>query len=289
MTPLPTIVVTGASTGIGEAIARRLDQTGYRVIAAVRKPEDAARLSAAASDRLSTVILDVTSADQIATAAREVESRVGDRGLAGLVNNAGVAIGGPLEYIPMELVRRQFEVNVFGLLAVTQAFLPLLRVARGRIVNIGSIAGKAVSPMVVPYGMSKHAVEALSDGLRLELADTGIETAVIEPGAVKTPIWEKGVSLLAEAERVLPRIAVDRYGRRLRFFGKLLAHLNEAGISPELVVDAVAHALQSPNPRARYLVGRDAKLRAAVSRFLPSRWADRILLDRLAKMERQLQ
>jgi NAD(P)-dependent dehydrogenase (short-subunit alcohol dehydrogenase family) len=282
-----TVLVTGASTGIGEAIARRLDRSGYRVVAGVRKPEDAARLAAQLSDRLTTVTLDVTSPAQTAAALTRVEALTGSHGLFGLVNNAGIAIGGPLEHVPLDLVRHQFEVNVFGLLAVTQAFLPLLRIARGRIVNIGSIAGKAVSPMVVPYGMSKHAVEALTDGLRLELAGTGIETAVIEPGAVKTPIWDKGASLLAEAERILPPVAIERYGRTMRFFGKLMAHLNEHGVAPDLVADAVVDALESPKPKTRYLVGRDARIRAALIRFFPNRFADRLVLARLAKMERQ--
>ncbi|MBM4187029.1 MAG: SDR family oxidoreductase [Gemmatimonadetes bacterium] len=288
MTAPRTVVVTGASTGIGEAITRRLDRLGFRVVAGVRRSDDAARLAAAASDRLVTVTLDVTEPSQIAAAAARVGELVGDRGLAGLVNNAGIALGGPVEFVPIDLVRRQFEVNVFGMIAVTQAFLPYLRVARGRIVNMGSIAGKAVSPMVVPYGMSKHAVEAFTDGLRLELAGSGIESSVIEPGAVKTPIWDKGASLLAEAERTLPAAALARYGRTIRFFGKLMGYLNETGVSAERVADAVVDALESKTPKTRYLVGRDARLRALVVRFLPNRLADRLVLDRLAAMERRL-
>lgn len=289
MTTPKTVVVTGASTGIGEAVTRRLDALGYRVVAGVRRPADAARLTAGGSNRLATVTLDVTDPDQIAAAAAHVAGLVGDGGLAGLVNNAGIAIGGPVEYVPLDLVRHQFEVNVFGLLAVTQAFLPQLRVARGRIVNIGSIAGKAVSPMVVPYGMSKHAVEALTDGLRLELAGTGIEAVVIEPGAVKTPIWDKGATLLAEAAKTLPPIALERYGGTLRFFGKLMAHLNETGVPTDAVADAVVAALESPQPKTRYLVGRDARLRAFIIRFLPNRLADRLVLDRLRAMARDLE
>lgn len=286
---MKNVVVTGASTGIGEAVTRRLDALGYRVVAGVRRPADAARLTAGGSNRLATVTLDVTDPDQIAAAAAHVAGLVGDGGLAGLVNNAGIAIGGPVEYVPLDLVRHQFEVNVFGLLAVTQAFLPQLRVARGRIVNIGSIAGKAVSPMVVPYGMSKHAVEALTDGLRLELAGTGIEAVVIEPGAVKTPIWDKGATLLAEAAKTLPPIALERYGATLRFFGKLMAHLNETGVPTDAVADAVVAALESPQPKTRYLVGRDARLRAFIIRFLPNRLADRLVLDRLRAMARDLE
>lgn len=291
-----TVLVTGASTGIGEAIARRLDQRGYLVVAGVRKPEDGARLRATISDRVHPVQLDVTRSADIEAARASLEALTGSAGLSGLVNNAGIAVGGPIEYLPIDLVRRQFEVNVFGLLAVTQACLPMLRLAKtggrggraGRIVNIGSIAGIATSPMVVPYAMSKHAVEALTDGLRLELADSGIHVAVIEPGAVKTPIWDKGVSMLADAERTLPPIAMERYGRMLRFFGKLLPANNARGIDPDLVADAVVHALEANPPRTRYLVGTDAKIRALIVRLLPDRVGDRLLRRVLARMERRL-
>ncbi len=280
-----SVLVTGASTGIGLAIAVRLDRLGYSVFAGVRKPEDGIRLQAAASPRLVPVQLDVTKPLEIAAAAARIADAVGPRGLAGLVNNAGVAGGGPIEFVPVDTVRQIFEVNVFGLLAVTQACLPMLRTARGRVINIGSIAGKAVSPMVVPYGMSKHAVEALTDGLRLELGEAGIHASVIEPGAVKTPIWDKGVEALGDAERTLPKVALERYGAKLKVFGKVLAHLNDRGVSVELVADAVVDALEATTPKTRYLVGTDAKIRAFIARFLPNRLVDRLVLRAIQRME----
>jgi NAD(P)-dependent dehydrogenase (short-subunit alcohol dehydrogenase family) len=282
------VLVTGASTGIGEAIVRRLDGRGYQVVAGIRKAEDGDRLRATISDRIHPIRLDVTSSADIEAASATIATLAAAAGLRALVNNAGTALGGPLEYVPVDLVRRQFEVNVFGLLAVTQAMLPFLRVATGRIVNIGSIAGIATSPMVVPYCMSKHAVEALTDGFRLELADTGIQVAVIEPGPVKTLIWDKGVSQLAEAKRLLPPIALERYGRTLHFFGKLLAANNANGIPADRVADAVVHAIEADRPRTRYLVGANARLRSLVRRMLPDRVGDRLIRAVLGRMERRL-
>ena len=279
------VLVTGASTGIGQACAVRLDRLGYSVFAGVRKPDDGTRLQAAASARVVPIQLDVTKPAEIAAAAARIAETVGSQGLAGLVNNAGVAGGGPIEFVPVDAVRQMFEVNVFGLLAVTQACLPLLRTARGRVINIGSIAGKAVSPMVVPYGMSKHAVEALTDGLRLELGQAGIHASVVEPGAVKTPIWDKGVEALGNAQRTLPPEALERYGAKLKIFGKVLAHLNDRGVSPELVADAVVDALEANPPKTRYLVGTDAKIRAFICRFLPNRLVDRLVLRAIQRME----
>jgi NAD(P)-dependent dehydrogenase (short-subunit alcohol dehydrogenase family) len=212
---------------------------------------------------------------------------VGGRGLAGLVNNAGIAVGGPLEFVSLDDVRRQFDVNVLGLLAVTQAMLPSLRAARGRIVNIGSIAGRSVAPMVGPYCASKHAVEALTDGLRLELFDAGIEVSVVAPGAVKTPIWAKGIGMLEQIGERLPPAALERYGDRLTFFGKLLAANDRRGVPPDLVADAVLHALEARRPRTRYLVGTDAKLRAMMRWLLPDRAGDAVLRAVLARAARR--
>ncbi len=257
------------------------------MFAGVRKASDADRLRSGASPRLEPIELDVTDAGQIAAAFSQIGARIGDAGLAGLVNNAGVAGGGPLEVIPLAEVRRLFEVNVFGLLAVTQAAIPLLRKARGRIVNIGSIAGKTVTPFVAPYSMSKFAVEALTDGLRLELAPEGIEVVVIEPGAVRTPIWQKGLDALASATP-MPPDAEARYGAKLRFLGKLLELNDRRGVPPEAVADAVVEALRAERPRTRYLVGTDAKLRATLTRFLPDRVTDRLIRSALARLERKL-
>ena len=288
MTTPPAVLITGASTGIGFTCAIRLDQLGYRVFAGVRKPADADRLRAAASDRLAPVRLDVTRDDEIRSAMAAIDEAVGPAGLAGLVNNAGIATGGPIEFLPVAEIRHQLEVNVLGMVAVTQAALPLIRRARGRIVNMGSIAGKTVSPFVTPYCMSKHAVEALTDGLRLELAGSGIQVSVVEPGAVKTPIWAKGTDAVGHAERTLPPAALERYGATLEFFRKLLVYNDARGVPPEQVADAVVHALESDAPRTRYLVGTDAKIRAFIARALPDRVGDGLILAALRRLERRL-
>jgi NAD(P)-dependent dehydrogenase (short-subunit alcohol dehydrogenase family) len=286
---MPSVLITGASTGIGEACVRALDQRGYRVFAGVRRAEDGERLRAATSARLTWVRLDVTNQDQITSAAASIANDVGEGGLDALVNNAGIAVGGPLEFVPMDQMREQFDVNVFGLLAVTQAMLPLLRRApAGRIVNIGSIAGRTVTPLVGPYCASKHAVEAITDGLRLELHATGIQVSVVEPGAVTTPIWGKGTAQLGEAEASYPPIALERYGKQLALFGKLLEVNASRGVPPEAVSAAVLKALESSRPQTRYVVGTDAKVRTWLQWFLPDRVNDRLLRFVLRRVARRL-
>src|SRR5688500_9161604 len=185
------VVITGASTGIGRACAIDLDGRGFRVFAGVRKDEDGERLR---SERpsIEPLRIDVTDAGEIAAARDRVGEEVGERGLAGLVNNAGIAVPGPLEHLPLDEIRRQLEVNVLGQIAVTQAFLPLLRTARGRIVNIGSIGGRVALPLLGPYAGSKHAMEGISDSLRRELRPWGIEVSLVRPGPIATEIWERG-------------------------------------------------------------------------------------------------
>ena len=188
------VVITGASTGIGAACALHLDALGLRVFAGIRNAADGEALHAQASSRLVPVHIDVTDSASIAAAVDTIQSLVGDAGLGGLVNNAGIAVGGPLEMLPLDELRRQFEVNVIGQLAVTQAFLPLLRKARGRIVNIGSIAGRVPLPLIGPYSMSKFALNAMTKSLRLEVDAWGIKVAIVEPGAIATPIWKKSTA-----------------------------------------------------------------------------------------------
>src|SRR5688500_3137446 len=182
------VVITGASTGIGHACALDLDSHGCHVFAGVRREEDAERLR---SERafIEPVRIDVTDADSIASARDRVGEAVGAAGLAGLVNNAGIAVPGPLEHLPIDELRRQLEVNLVGQVAVTQAFIPMLRTSRGRIVNIGSIGGRVALPMLGPYAASKHAIEGVSDSLRRELPPWGIEVSVVRPGPIATEIW----------------------------------------------------------------------------------------------------
>ena len=186
-----TVLITGASTGIGAACAIRLAAAGMHVYAGVREDAAGAALRAQNAALITPLHIDVTDADSIAAAVAALDAQLGDAGLNGLINNAGIAIGGPLEVLPMKEIRRQFDVNVFGALAVTQAFLPQLRRARGRIVNMGSIAGRIALPFLGPYCMSKSALRAMTHALRLEVDAWGIDVALVEPGAIATPIWKK--------------------------------------------------------------------------------------------------
>jgi len=281
----PSVLVTGASSGIGEACVRRLDAQGYQVFAGVRRAEDADRLKAAGSERLRPLLLDVTDSAGIDRAAETVALAVGDHGLSGLVNNAGIAVGGPLEYITSEELRFQLDVNVVGLHAVTRAFLPLVRQGKGRIVHIGSISGQVASPFTGPYAASKHAVEALADALRLELAPEGLHVSVIEPGQVRTPIWDKGLAGFAVVTRRIPDEGMARYGIRLKALEWMVRRAPRVAEPPEAVADAVMHALESAEPRTRYVVGRDARVRLTLSRWLPDRLMDAIVLGVMRRVE----
>jgi len=288
MTTPSAVLVTGAATGIGERCALRLVQQGYRVFAGVRNQEAGERLREAAGPRLHWLLLDVTDGAMIARAGEIVRAVQEDQALAGLVNNAGIAVGGPLEYLPVERLRTQLEVNVIGLHAVTQAFLPLIRKGRGRIVHIGSIAGRLASPFTGAYAASKHAVEALTDALRLELGPEGIQVAVIEPGQIRTPIWDKG---LAEFETIASRINEDglaRYRGRLLALQYIVQRARVHSLSPDAVIDAVIHALESPAPRTRYVVGGDARIRLWLSRLLPDRAMDALMHRAFARLERRV-
>lgn len=275
-----TVVITGASTGIGKACALRLDQMGWHVFAGVRKERDAAALRAAASDRLRPLSIDVTDSDSIYAAAEEVQSSVDGLGLSGLVNNAGIAVGGPLEFIPIDQLRRQLDVNVTGQLAVTQAFLALLRRAQGRIVNMSSIAGRSATPMLGPYSASKHALEALTDSLRLELRPWGIHVSAVEPGEIDTPIWEKSLEVGKEMLAQLPPQAMELYGPLIDMMLDQVA--NAGGIPADEVAKSVIHALTDDNPRNRYVVGQDAHIRLWLER-LPDHIRDGIIASKLPK------
>ena len=252
---MSTVLVTGASSGIGAATAQRLAGRGWRVLAGVRKPDDAP----AGTEEL---ILDVTDAAAIRAAAARVDR------LDGLVNNAGIAVACALEDLPLDELRRQLEVNVVGQLAVTQAFLPAVRAARGRIVLVGSIAGRSSLPFLGAYAISKFALEAVADALRVELQPEGIEVALVEPGTIRTPIWTKPQPL---AERMS-----ERYRTRIEAFRATAAARSSKAVPAERVAETIEHALTAERPRTRYLVGRDARLRAALQK-LPDRARDRVL------------
>jgi NAD(P)-dependent dehydrogenase (short-subunit alcohol dehydrogenase family) len=269
-------VITGASTGIGRACALHLDSLGFQVFAGVRREEDADKVRADGSERLTPLMLDITDADAIAAAAATVASATGE-GLAGLVNNAGVAVPAPLEFIPVPELRRQLEVNLIGQVAVTQAFLPLLRKGRGRVVNIGSIGGRVALPFVGPYAASKFAMEALTDSLRRELRGSGIEVSIVEPGGIATPIWDRGLGTADTLRADMPPEGERLYGKALDAMRKAAADIGRNGLPPQAVADVVEHALTAGRPRTRYLVGRDAKIRARLAKVLPDRVFDRMI------------
>lgn len=276
-TSTPAVVITGASTGIGAACARFLADHGFQVFAGVRDRQAGEVLANGRTLRLIPIHLDVTEDTSIRNAAERVTHHLGDAGLAGLINNAGIAVGSPLEVIPIDQLRRQFEVNVFGQIAVTQAFLPLLRKGHGRIVNMGSIAGRATIPLMGPYSASKHALEALTDALRLELQHWGIQVSVIEPGAIATPIWEKSVKAAKDLEVAADSSAAIGYTELIMRIKETVGKAAERAIPPDAVVRAVVHALTAARPRTRYLVGTDAKIRAWMVKWLPDRLNDRLL------------
>jgi NAD(P)-dependent dehydrogenase (short-subunit alcohol dehydrogenase family) len=270
-----TVVVTGASTGIGEATATRLAAAGFDVFAGVRNDADAERLRGAG---LKPLTIDVTDQATIDAAVSQVTAALAGGGLHGLVNNAGIAVSGPLEHVAIDDLRRQLEVNLIGQVAVIQGFLPLIRAARGRIVNVSSIGGRIALPLAAPYAASKYALEAISDSLRREVRGQGIEVVLIEPGGVKTPIWDKGISEADELEAALPAEAKALYGGMIAALRREVDNIaNRTGIEPSEVGDAIAEALTARKPKTRYLVGRDAKLRWQAAKRLPDRTFDALI------------
>ncbi|HTV74168.1 MAG TPA: SDR family oxidoreductase [Candidatus Acidoferrales bacterium] len=268
-------LITGASTGIGRATALRLAQRGERVFAGVRNPQDGAALVQAGGEKITALELDVTQPSAIESARGQIEASLGTTQLTGLVNNAGIVVAGPLEIISDEDLRRQFDVNFFGAMAVTRAFLPLLRASRGRIVNLSSIAGKVSVPFNGAYSASKFALEAASDALRLELFPMGIHVSLIEPGQIATPIWQRAGDAARTAFEKAPPEKFALYREAMEHF----ASLANAGANQRLSADRVAavieRALFERNPRARYLIGRDARFMLPIAR-LPEPLRDRL-------------
>ncbi len=270
-------LVTGASTGIGRATALRLDAGGWRVFAGVRREEDAASLRDAGSERLVPLMLDVTDAAQITAAAERVGIEVGAAGLDGLLNNAGIAVPGPLETLPIDDFRRQIEVNLTAHVAVTQAMLPAIRAARGRIVFITSIGGLMAFPMFGAYHAAKFGLEAVGDVFRRELRPWGIDVAVVEPGSIATPIWERGDAEVDVIARRSGDAHEQLYGEAAAAFREVARKTGERGIPPERVAVKIEHALTARRPRTRYLVGADARGQALAARVLPDRLLDWIV------------
>ena len=274
--PRGAVVVTGSSTGIGRSCALHLDRLGFKVFAGVRKEADGERLRGDASEHLEPLILDVTESEDISRAAEHVSEATEAR-LAGLVNNAGIGTGGPLELLSLSDFRHQIEVNLIGQIAVTQAFIPALRRARGRLVFISSIGGLLATPYMSPYHASKFGIEAVGDALRQELRQFGVQVSIVEPGSVATPIWEKGS---ATAKAILGNLSAEGqelYGESLARSEEILAQTAERGVPPEKVAKVVAHALTARRPRTRYPVGADARAMATLTKLLPDRLRDRLV------------
>jgi NAD(P)-dependent dehydrogenase (short-subunit alcohol dehydrogenase family) len=264
-----SFVVTGASTGIGRACVDELVRNGFHVWATVRTDDDEAALSADHPEAVTVLRLDLTDPDSVRAAGERVSSA---GPVHGLVNNAGVALPGPLEYLPVEMFRRQIEVNLVGQLAVTQAMMPALRQAREqgkttRIVMIGSIAGRIAGPMLGPYHASKFGLVGLSDGLRAELAPSRIGVVLIEPGAIATPIWGRGTAASEQLLEQLPVAGRDRYAAQISAARASASKSAARGLAPRRVAEVVVKALTTRNPRARYLVGPDAHMAALVARL----------------------
>ncbi|HDP34362.1 MAG TPA: SDR family oxidoreductase [Candidatus Hydrogenedentes bacterium] len=269
-------LITGASTGIGEACAMRLAARGWRVFAGVRREEDGRSLAAQASGSIVPVRLDVTNKEHIAAAVKQVRGLVGEDGLDGLLNNAGIAVGGPLEYLPEDQVEYQFRVNVFGAIAVTQAFLPLIRLATGRILFTSSNSGFWCEPFLSVYGGSKHALEAIGDSLRFELQPWGIHVALIEPGMVRTPIWDKAKNASDNADALYPPEALERYAAPIAAMRRIIEEKPSVVAPPERVARAVQHALEARRPKTRYQVGLDCRIQYCLRRVMPDRMRDRL-------------
>jgi NAD(P)-dependent dehydrogenase (short-subunit alcohol dehydrogenase family) len=286
---MANVLITGTSTGIGEASATLLAERGWTVFAGVRRAEDGDRLKAQVTGDVRPVILDVGKRDDITRVVADIEREVGAAGLQGLVNNAGIGVGGPFEYLTEDDWRWVFDINFFGVIALTKAALPLLRDGEGRIVHIGSVGGRVAAPGLGPYSASKHALEALAESQRAELDGSGspIRVSLIEPGEVKTAIWEKADSDAGEIEGRLDDVGRERYQWLIDLSRGFIDEGRSNGVAPVKVAAAIEHALTADRPKGRYLVGPDAKLaghlltrlpdraRAAANRFGGRRWETR--------------
>jgi NAD(P)-dependent dehydrogenase (short-subunit alcohol dehydrogenase family) len=266
-----SVLVTGASSGIGRACATLLTRQSFRVFAGVRKHEDGAKLEREVEGHLFPVLLDVTDPNSIADAAETISAQLRNGGLDGLVNNAGIGFSGPFEFLPMEDLRTLYEVNVFGQVAVTQAFLPLIRRTTGRIINIGSVGDRLAMPFGAALCSSKSALASMTEALRMELHPWGIHVSLIEPGSISTPAVEK---VTRQAERLFERLPAEAerlYGSMFRSFISRVAECEKHGSAPGVVAETVCQALTDRKPRTRYTAGKDSRLLAVLPRLLPDR------------------
>jgi NAD(P)-dependent dehydrogenase (short-subunit alcohol dehydrogenase family) len=280
---MQSVVITGASTGIGWATAKLLLGRGFRVFGSVRKQADADRLRGEFGANFTPLLFDVTDQAAVLAAAREVRAALGGETLFGLVNNAGIAVAGPVLELSVDEFRRQMDVNVVGPVIATQAFGPLLgsdpslKGPKGRIVMISSVAGKSGNPLMSAYAASKFAIEGLSESLRREMMLFGIDVIIIAPGAVKTPIWSKAEQVDISAYRNSP------FFPALERIRKFMLRLGETGLPAEKIAEAIADALTSANPQLRYQITPDP-MRHLITAVLPKRMVDKIIAKRLGLM-----
>ena len=275
------VLITGTSTGIGEATALHLAEQGFHVFAGIRRTKDGEALQARASASLTPLIIDVTNEQTISAARAAVERAVGDRGLAGLVNNAGIGVPAPIEFQPLADFRRQLDVNLFGPVAMTQAFLPLLRRGMGRIVNVGSVGGMIVLPINGAYSASKFGLKAISDALRLELRQWGIHVSLIEVAPVKTAIFGKTYAALDALRSELGEDAYRLYEGQIAAIRKSVEDTEASADPPLVIAKAIHHALTSDKPKSKYLAGHGGR-QVAVAAALPDGARDKALARELA-------
>lgn len=273
-----TVVVTGASSGIGRATALRLADKGWDVFATVRKEADAESLSAATQGRIHTVHLDLTDEDSVRSAARQVGSMLGDRGLGGLVNNAGMGILSPVEHVTQEQLRQVYQVNVFGQIAVIQAFLPSLRIDGGRIINVGSVGDHVSPPFSVALASPKAAIASVTGALRLELRSEGVRVCLVEPGSINTPAVHKTLGDIDGLLRAMPEEGAVRYGGAMRRMSAAFAAEERSGSAPVVVAAVIERALTERHPKVRYAAGKNARKLTVLSRLLPPTVLDRAIL-----------
>ncbi len=278
---MQSVVVTGVSTGIGWSITKVLIGHGFRVFGSVRKTQDAERLSKEFGENFIPLLFDVTDEVAVQAAAAQVHQQLHGETLFGLVNNAGIAVPGPLMYLPAEDFRHQLEVNLVSVLIVTKAFLPLLgsdhslRGKPGRIINISSVGGRAGGPFVGAYSASKHGLEGFSESLRRELMLYGIDVIIVGPGSVATPIWDKAEQL------DISSFANTEYGESAKRVQEYMIRNGRNGYPPEKVGEVVWHALTTPKPRVRYAVIPGSALSRVIEMLLPKRMVDRIIARNL--------
>jgi NAD(P)-dependent dehydrogenase (short-subunit alcohol dehydrogenase family) len=268
------VVITGTSTGIGAACALRLADEGFSVFAGVRRVEDAEALQQRTPHPLTPLVVDITDEAAITEAADTVKQAVGDRGVAGLVNNAGIVVPGPLEFQPMSDLRHQLEVNLFGHVAMTQAFLPLVRTGGGRLVNVGSIGGRMVLPLAGGYSASKFAMEAVTDAFRLELREWDIHVSLVDPGGSASAIFGKVTAAMDSGAEALHARGINLYDGQIAAVRALIEKLAAETAPADHVAKAVAHALTSKRPRTRYLAGKGAKAVGVVAKTFPDHLKD---------------